>query len=132
MTEEQQFARVFGIISFWVAIVALLSLCNIFRRHVQVLFWRPFHARTEWASPERFSTIDDESGYIPSANILTEMYPLLFCDVTKLPLTMMSWIDPENPDYKPHCAIFDVAGLEKRPCFSTVRYWAPPDLEVQN
>lgn len=125
--EGQQFSRVFGIASIWIMVVALLSLCNFLRKKLQIFFRRPF-TRKEWASPKLFSSIEDESGYIPSANIDTEMFPVLFCDVSDLPLTMLSWFDPENPDYKQHCALYDVPGLEKKPCFSTVRYWAPDGI----
>jgi hypothetical protein len=126
MSEEQHFARVFGIVSFWIMVVTLLSLCNLLRKHVQVIYWRPLKCE-EWTSPMPFSSIDNESGYIPSANIATEMYPVLFCDVTALPPTMMSWDDPENPDYKPQCSLYDIPGLAKRPCFSTVHYWEPDE-----
>ena len=124
MSEGQQFAYVFGATSFWVMVVALVSLCNFLRKNLQIVFWRPF-TRKEWASPKAFSSIEDESGYIPSARIATEIFPVLFCDVGALPMNMMSWFDPENPDFKQHCTLYDIPGLSKRPCFSTVDYWAP-------
>ena len=39
---------------------------------------------------------------------------MLFCDVSALPMNMMSWYDPENPDYKKHCALYDIKGLANR------------------
>jgi hypothetical protein len=124
MSDEQHFARFFGIVSFWIMVVAIFSMCNLLRKHMQIIYWRPFK-RKEWTSSMTFSSIDNESGYIPSANIATEMYPVLFCRVSALPLTMIPWVDPEHPDYKPHCTLYDIPGLEHRPCFSTVHYWAP-------
>jgi hypothetical protein len=126
MSDEQHFARVFGIASFWIMVAALFSLFNFLRKYVQIIYWRPFH-RKQWMSPKPFSSIENESGYIPSATIAEEMYPVLFCNVSALPPSMMPWVDPEHTDYKPQSAIYDIPGLEKRSCFSTVHYWAPDE-----
>jgi hypothetical protein len=126
MSEAQNFARIFGIISFWLMVLAFASVFNRIRRNAQIIFWRP-RPTTEWTSPIKFSRDNDCSGYIPSATIETEPFPVLFCDVRDLPSRMMSWTDPRHPDYRVHCALTDLPGLAEKPIFSTVHYWPPPE-----
>lgn len=132
MSETQHFASIFGVASFWLMVFTLASLGNHVRKHVQILFWRPPTSRLRNkniespASSITFHQIMDEcSGYVPSIILDTEPFPLLVCNAQHLPAKIMSWSDPQNPDYRVHCALNDIPGLSDRPIFSTVHYWPP-------
>jgi hypothetical protein len=127
MNEEQQSAaKIFGVFSFCMMILLLSNVFILTWKHLQFFFWHPSITEPSWSSTTPFTSIEGNSGYIPSATVESEMYPVLFCDVSGLPHTLMSWYDPDEPQYRAYCTVYDIPDLDRQPCFSTVHYWPPP------
>jgi hypothetical protein len=125
MSDEQHFARVFGITSFWIMVVVLVSICRCIYVHFRIIFYKPEISPKEWKSLQNFCAVADASAYIPEASPDTEPFPIIFCDPSQIPRELFSWVDPSDPTYKTHCALYDVPGLVDKPAFSTVHFYPP-------
>jgi len=110
--EQQDFANVlFGSTSFGV-IAAIFTL------------WLTKLCAREAASTESFSSPPVKNAYVPQAKLAGDPFPILFCDVSKIDPELMSWEDPNHPDYKIHNTIY-ACGLENKQVFSTIHHWPP-------
>lgn len=76
-------------------------------------------------SPIPFSATPVKNAYIPQVHLPGDPFPVLFCDISDIDPELLSWKDPDHPDYKSHNAIYDVLGLSEKPLFSTVHHWPP-------
>lgn len=126
MSEEQHFSRIFGITGFWIMIVAFISIFRCIYTHIRIVFFKPnIDPKNEFRSPREFCSVADASAYIPEASLDTEPFPVLFCDASKIPRELFSWVDPADPSYRTHCALYDVPGLADKPVFSTIHFYPP-------
>ena len=125
MSNEQEFSRIFGITSFWIMVVVFVSICRRIYTHIRIVFFRPEINTKEWKSRRNFCEVADASAYIPQASLDTEPFPILFCDVSEIPRELFSWVDPRDPTYESHCALYDVPALADKPVFSQVHFFPP-------
>ena len=72
---------------------------------------------------KRFSEIPHIYAYVPSAKLEADPFPVLFCDISVIDSSLISWENPDDPTYKQHNAIFDIPGLAEKPVFSTIHHW---------
>ena len=74
------------------------------------------------------------SAYVPQIKVKGFRYPLIACDIRKFDKRFIGWLD-EDGDPSEHVLFDDLAREvtdEKKPIFSIMKHWAPPDRKINN
>jgi hypothetical protein len=127
MSSEQGFSFVLGWTSVGVIVCVVLVYLNGMRKRIKRFLFGDFD-RHEKQTHQKFSEISDIYGYIPQYKLKGALYPILFCDVSKIGHELIDWEDVSDPSKASHNAIYDIPALagkdEMDGVFSIVRHWS--------